>query len=123
MTGELRRRIGARGLSGSADRGTHPGRSRSADRGTAKDLAEVADRGVSTVEVVILAPVCMVFVLFVVALGMTVSAQNQATGAARDAARAGAMQRDLNGAEAAARQAAKADMGNKCAGGPLVLVT
>ncbi|WP_245797830.1 TadE/TadG family type IV pilus assembly protein [Mangrovactinospora gilvigrisea] len=72
------------------------------------------ERGVSTIEVVILAPLFITFVMFVVALGLLVNAQGKAYGAARDAARAGALQRDYGTAVAQAQAAAKADFGGTC---------
>lgn len=83
---------------------------------------DAADRqaGVSTVEVVLLTPVLLLFVLFIVGLGMIVSAQSDTYGAARDAARAGSLQRDHAAALAQARRAAKADLEGSCAGGPRV---
>jgi len=76
---------------------------------------------VSTIEVVLLAPVMVIFILFVVALGLIVDAKGQAYGAARDAARAGALQRDYDAAVDAAQAAAAADLGNHCLGGPVLV--
>lgn len=78
------------------------------------------DSGMSTIELVLLAPLMIMFVMFVVAFGLIVDAKGQAYGAARDAARAGALQRDYGAAMTSAQQAAEADLGNKCIGVPVV---
>lgn len=78
------------------------------------------DAGVSTIEVVLLAPLMILFVLFIVAFGLIVDAQGQANGAARDAARIGALQRDEHSALEQAGRVANVNLGNKCAGGPQV---
>jgi hypothetical protein len=79
------------------------------------------EAGVSTIEVVLLAPVLIVFILFIVSLGLVVDAKGQAYGAARDAARAGALQRHYDAATQAAQAAAAADLGNQCQGGPVLV--
>ena len=76
------------------------------------------ESGISAVEVVILAPVVIGFVMFLVALGVLVDARGSIQGAARDAARMGSLQRDPTSAERAAQQAATADgMDSTCDGG------
>lgn len=79
------------------------------------------EAGVSTIEVVLLAPVLIVFILFIVSLGLVVDAKGQAYGAARDAARAGALQRHYDAATRASQAAAAADLGNQCQGGPVLV--
>ncbi|MER7401709.1 TadE/TadG family type IV pilus assembly protein [Streptomyces sp. NPDC000070] len=74
------------------------------------------DRGLSTVEVVILAPVMILFILVLVAFGQLVDGRGALDGAARDAARAGSIQKDHGTAMAEARRAAEADLVDVCAG-------
>lgn len=69
------------------------------------------DAGVSSVELVLMAPLLMLFILLLIALGQISQAQSTLDGTARDAARAGALQRDWNSAVAAARQTANANIG------------
>ena len=66
------------------------------------------DRGLSTIEVVILAPVMILFILVLVAFGQLVDGRGALDGAARDAARAGSIQKDHGTAMAEARKAAEA---------------
>ncbi|WP_367044212.1 TadE family protein [Streptomyces sp. Je 1-332] len=75
-----------------------------------------SDRGLSTVEVVILAPVMILFILLLVAFGQLVDARGAVDGAARDAARAGSIQKDSGTAMAEARAAAVADLEGSCVG-------
>ncbi|MFJ6982515.1 MULTISPECIES: TadE/TadG family type IV pilus assembly protein [unclassified Streptomyces] len=75
-----------------------------------------ADRGISTVEVVILAPVMILFVLVLVAFGQLVDGRGALDGAARDAARAGSIQKDPATALAEARRAARANLQDVCSG-------
>jgi hypothetical protein len=77
------------------------------------------DRGVSTVEVVILAPVMILFILVLVAFGQLVDGRGAVDGAARDAARAGSLQRDQTVAQRQALDAAKADLADTCVDGTL----
>ncbi|MGY0069033.1 TadE/TadG family type IV pilus assembly protein [Streptomyces sp. QTS137] len=74
------------------------------------------DRGLSTVEVVILAPVMILFILVLVAFGQLVSGRGALDGAARDAARAGSIQKDHARAMAEARDAAEANLADICSG-------
>src|SRR5262245_60500087 len=74
----------------------------------------VVARGSMTVEAVMLAPVFLLFLMFLVGAGRVVEAQGEVNGAARDAARAASVQRTLSGAEAAARDAAQAALGEQC---------
>ncbi|TGB06011.1 TadE/TadG family type IV pilus assembly protein [Streptomyces sp. MZ04] len=75
-----------------------------------------SDRGLSTVEVVILAPVMILFVLLLVAFGQLVDGRGAVDGAARDAARAGSIQKNQGTAMAEARAAAEADLEDTCVG-------
>ena len=74
------------------------------------------DRGLSTVEVVILAPVMIMFILVLVAFGQLVDGRGAVDGAARDAARSGSLQWEEGLAMAEARQAAEADLTDICDG-------
>ncbi len=74
------------------------------------------DRGLSTIEVVILAPVMMLFILVLVAFGQLVDGRGALDGAARDAARAGSIQKDHGTAMAEARKAAAANLADVCSG-------
>ncbi|MGA4840274.1 TadE/TadG family type IV pilus assembly protein [Streptomyces sp. G45] len=75
-----------------------------------------ADRGLSTVEVVILAPVMILFILVLVAFGQLVDGRGALDGAARDAARAGSIQKDQGTAMIEARRAARANLADVCSG-------
>jgi Flp pilus assembly protein TadG len=74
------------------------------------------DRGLSTIEVVILAPVMILFILVLVAFGQLVDGRGALDGAARDAARLGSLQREVGPAMAEARKAAEADLTDVCSG-------
>lgn len=74
------------------------------------------DRGLSTIEVVILAPVMILFILVLVAFGQLVDGRGALDGSARDAARAGSIQKDHATAMAEARKAAEADLADVCSG-------
>ncbi|MEV0379990.1 TadE family protein [Nonomuraea sp. NPDC050643] len=60
------------------------------------------ERGSMAVETVMLAPVFLLFLMFLVGAGVLVESQGRVNGAARDAARAASVQRSLDDAEAAA---------------------
>ncbi|MFF4825324.1 TadE/TadG family type IV pilus assembly protein [Streptomyces sp. NPDC001312] len=81
------------------------------------------DSGLSTVEVVILAPVMILFILVLVAFGQLVEGRGAVDGAARDAARAGSIQKDHATAMAEARKAAEADLADVCSGPVSVVQT
>jgi Flp pilus assembly protein TadG len=81
------------------------------------------DRGLSTIEVVILAPVMILFILVLVAFGQLVDGRGALDGAARDAARAGSIQKDHGTAMAEARKAAEADLSDVCSGPVSVVQT
>ncbi|WP_158088745.1 TadE/TadG family type IV pilus assembly protein [Thermoactinospora rubra] len=76
--------------------------------------AEIAERGSMAVETVLLAPVILLFILFLVGAAVIVESQGEVNGAARDAARAASVQRNLGSAERAATDAARASLGNSC---------
>jgi Flp pilus assembly protein TadG len=65
-----------------------------------------SDAGTGTVELVLLAPIVVLFVLLVVVLGRTAETGAEVTGAARDAARAASMARTPGSAANAAHTAA-----------------
>ncbi|MEU8192405.1 TadE/TadG family type IV pilus assembly protein [Microbispora amethystogenes] len=67
-----------------------------------------------TVETVMLAPILLLFLLFLVAAGRIVEAQGEVNGAARDAARAASVQRTQSEAESAAREAAETALSGEC---------
>jgi Flp pilus assembly protein TadG len=75
------------------------------------------DRGISTVEVVFIAPLIMLFVLVLVSFGQTVSGRSAVYGAARDAARAGSLERSGGAAMEAARDVADEQLDDVCVGG------
>ncbi|WP_406172620.1 TadE/TadG family type IV pilus assembly protein [Streptomyces sp. NBC_00996] len=74
------------------------------------------DGGLSTIEVVILAPVMILFILVLVAFGQLVDGRGAIDGAARDAARAGSLQREVGTAMSEAQKAADADLSDVCSG-------
>jgi Flp pilus assembly protein TadG len=77
------------------------------------------DRGVSTIEVVVLAPIMILFILILVAFGQLVDGRGAVDGAARDAARAGSIQHDQTTAMSEAVAAAEADLDDTCVSGTL----
>ncbi|GAA4064081.1 TadE/TadG family type IV pilus assembly protein [Nonomuraea soli] len=70
------------------------------------------ERGSMAVETVLLAPVLLLFILFLVGAAVIVEHQGEVNGAARDAARAASVQRDYGGAQRAATDAARASLAN-----------
>lgn len=79
-------------------------------------LARHGDDGVSTIEVVLLTPVFLSFVLFIVAFGLVVDAKGTVNGAARDAARAGSLERSLDDADKAAESVTTERLRKTCSG-------
>lgn len=71
----------------------------------------------STVEVVFIAPLIMMFILVLVSFGQTVSGRSAVYGAARDAARAGSLERDAGAAMEAARNVVDDQLNDVCVGG------
>jgi hypothetical protein len=77
--------------------------------------------GISTVEVVLLAPLMVLLIVFVVALGNLVNVKGDVQAAADDAARAGSDQRSYTAAMDAAGQVAAEDLTGRCLdGGPQI---
>ena len=72
------------------------------------------DEGVSTIEVVVLTPVFLSFVLFIVAFGLVVDAKGTVNGVARDAARAGSLERSSGQADFAAHAVADERLRRAC---------
>ena len=72
------------------------------------------------VEVVILAPIIVVFMLLMIALGRVVEARGQVMSAARAASRAASVQRSASEALDAAQQAAASNLQGRCMGPPVV---
>ncbi|MGP4113507.1 TadE/TadG family type IV pilus assembly protein [Streptomyces sp. 4N509B] len=78
------------------------------------------ERGLSTVEVVFIAPLIMLFILVLVSLGQTVSGRSAVYGAARDAARAASLERGVGAAMDAARDVVGEQLEDVCADDPVV---
>jgi Flp pilus assembly protein TadG len=78
------------------------------------------ERGMSTVEVVFIAPLIMLFILVLVSFGQTVSGRSAVYGAARDAARAGSLERSAGEARAAAEAIVTDQLADICVDDPLV---
>lgn len=77
------------------------------------------DRGTMALEMALLTPLLVAFMMLMVGLGRVVEAQSQVDGAARDAARAASLGRTRVGARTAAVDAAGATLsGKKCRRGP-----
>ncbi|MFF5716965.1 TadE/TadG family type IV pilus assembly protein [Streptomyces buecherae] len=85
--------------------------------------ARAGDAGLSTIEVVILAPVMILFILVLVGFGQLVEGRGAVDGAARGAARAGSIQHDYDVAMREARKAAAADLKDVCVGSVNVRMT
>jgi Flp pilus assembly protein TadG len=79
-----------------------------------------SESGVSVIEVVLLAPLVIGFIMILVCFGVLVDARGNVQGAARDAARMGSLQRDDASAYSAAQQAATSELGSTCTSPPLV---
>ncbi|NUR84354.1 MAG: pilus assembly protein [Nonomuraea sp.] len=67
------------------------------------------------VETVMLAPVFLLFLMFLAGAGVLVEAQGRVNGAARDAARAASVQRGFGDAGTAAENVVKGSLEGKCA--------
>jgi Flp pilus assembly protein TadG len=80
--------------------------------GTPGGRADRADGGSMAIEIVILTPVFVAFILLIVAFGRAVDAQGTVEGAARDAARAASIARSSGAAGQAASDAAASDLAN-----------
>lgn len=90
------------------------------DREPVRSARDDREAGVSVVEVVLLAPLIILFIFVLVSFGELVDARGTVQGAARDAARAGSLQRDQGSAYNAAVAAARQDLGGLCDGAPNV---
>lgn len=88
-----------------------------------RNLRDPGDRGLSTVEVVVLAPVMIMFILVLVAFGQLVDGRGALDSAARDAARAGSLQKDHATAMSEARAVAEANLQDVCSGPVTVVQT
>jgi Flp pilus assembly protein TadG len=75
------------------------------------------DRGLSTVEIVIIAPLILLFILVLVSFGQHVSGRSAVYGAARDAARAGSLERSTAAAMHEARAVVDDQLRNVCVDG------
>ncbi len=89
-----------------ADRGSRRGRRR-----------ERRDAGISAVEVVFIAPLIILFILVLVGFGQLVAGRSAVDGAARDAARAGSLERDSAAAKQQAEAVATEQLKDICRGG------
>jgi TadE-like protein len=75
------------------------------------------ERGLSTIEVVFIAPLIILFVLVLVSFGQIVAGRSSVYGAARDAARAGSLERSGGAAMDAARTVAEEQLTDVCVDG------
>jgi len=82
----------------------------------AKIRAGAIDRGSAPIEVVLLAPVLVLLIMFAVVGGTAASVRIEADRAAGDAARAASLQRTEGAALAAAQAAAEATLSERCEG-------
>jgi Flp pilus assembly protein TadG len=73
-------------------------------------LRRRGERGSMAVEIVILAPVMLAFMMLVVAAGRLVAVKGDLEAASRDAARAASLERDTGTAEARAREVVDASL-------------
>lgn len=80
------------------------------------------DRGSMAVEFVVAVPAIVLLLLLVSAGGQWLNLTGDVGSAARDAARAASLARDFSDAQARAQNAAQADLGGVCGGGPAVKV-
>ncbi|WP_346045560.1 TadE family protein [Actinomadura chokoriensis] len=82
----------------------------------------MTDRGSMSLEMVIVTPIFIAFLLFLAGAGRMVDAKSQVDGAARDAARAASIARGAGSAQSLAAETAAAGMRGTdwCSGGPVV---
>ncbi|WNI15965.1 TadE/TadG family type IV pilus assembly protein [Actinacidiphila sp. ITFR-21] len=116
ILGALRRAAALRHRTDGRDGHDDDARARARARGCGCGCG-CGDRGLSTIEVVILAPVMILFILVLVAFGQLVGGRGALDGAARDAARAGSLQRERDIALRQAKEAAENDLGGTCVDG------
>ena len=76
-------------------------------------IAERRDAGTMALELALLTPLLVAFMMVMVGLGRVVEAQSQVDGAARDAARAASLGRTRHGADTAAKAAARQTLGGR----------
>lgn len=83
---------------------------------------DARDRGGMSLEMVLMTPIFLIFVMFLAMLGRLVDVQSQVEGAARDAARAASVARSVGAADDFASAAVTASLGRGalCAGGPQI---
>ena len=74
------------------------------------------ERGSMAVETVMLAPVFLLFLMFLAGAGRLVEAQGEVNGAARDAARSASVRRSFDAAGDAADRSVKAALDGRCQG-------
>jgi len=74
------------------------------------------EAGMSVLEVVLLAPLVIGFIMILVVFGVLVNARGNVQGAARDAARIGSLQRDDTSAQGAAQNTAATELARTCPG-------
>jgi hypothetical protein len=81
-----------------------------------------ADRGSMSLEMVLVTPIFVAFLLFLAGAGRMVDAKSQVDGAARDAARAASIARGAGSAQSLAAETASAGLRGTawCSGGPSV---
>ncbi|GLY17706.1 membrane protein [Kineosporia sp. NBRC 101677] len=72
-----------------------------------------AETGSMSVEIVLITPLLVAFLLLVVAFGRYVAVRGEVEAASRDAVRAASLERDLGSARAAATQTANASLGGR----------
>jgi Flp pilus assembly protein TadG len=80
--------------------------------------AERDEAGISTIEVVILTPVLLIFIIVLVGLGFYAQNVAQVQGAAQDAARMASLQRTADSAQNYATQTADTDLSDVCNSSP-----
>ncbi|PZG13822.1 TadE/TadG family type IV pilus assembly protein [Nonomuraea aridisoli] len=73
-----------------------------------------AERGSMAVETVMLAPLLLLFLMFLAGAGVLVESQGRVSGAARDAARSASVQRTFDEAEAAAEAITTSVLRERC---------
>lgn len=81
------------------------------------------ERGSMSIEMVLVTPLFVIFLMLLAGAGRMVDAQSQVDGAARDAVRAASIARSAGGAERMAHEAATANLNGHdwCASGPTVV--
>ncbi|GLZ03969.1 septum determining protein [Actinomadura sp. NBRC 104412] len=86
-------------------------------------MRRAPDRGSMSMEMALVTPLFVVFLMLLAGAGRLVDAQSQVDGAARDAVRSASIARSPEGAVRLAQQAADANLNGRdwCAGGPVVV--